>query len=154
MCVVYIYWFIHMLYISLMAGWEFGFGWGKGRPRKYSLLSRTHAPSTTSTAPASTTPTIATTSTPPSHCLYIQEFVMIPNFGYLEPRPQPSFPPQPSPSWSPPLGGEARTSSVPNSTPSSTPSQLGSKGVQASSCTSSQGSTTQHVELRYNGKSW
>ena len=53
---------------------------------------------------------------PPGHPPHTQEFVVIPKFEYMEPRPQPLFPPQPSPPPPPPLGGEAYTSPVPSST--------------------------------------
>ena len=116
MCVVYIYLFIHMLYKSLMAGRGSSSGRGRVRLRKYSLPFRTCAPPTTLIVLASTTPTTANTSTPPSHPPHTQEFVMIPKFEYVEPRPQPLFPPQPSLPPPPPLGGEVHTSPVPGST--------------------------------------
>ena len=75
---------------------------------------------------------------------------MIPNLGYMESGPQPSFLQQPSP----PPGGEARTSPIPGLAPSFTPNELGSQGAQASSSTSSQRFTNQRVELRYDGKFW
>ena len=52
----------------------------------------TRAPPTTTTALVSTTPTTATISTPFDHPPHTQEFVIIPNFRYVELRPQPSFP--------------------------------------------------------------
>ena len=119
----------YILYRSLMAGWALGSKRGRGRLRKHGLLSRTRAPSTTSTVPAFTTPTTATTSTPPGHPSHAQEFVMIPNHGYVKSGLQPSFFTQPSLPPPQPLGGEACTSPIPGSTPSSTPSQPGSQGA-------------------------
>ena len=88
---------LYMLCKSLMAGWGPSSEWGSNRSRKHGLPFRTHAPSTTSTMPVSTTPSTTTTFTPLGHPPYTQEFVMIPNPGYVESGPQPSFPPQPSP---------------------------------------------------------
>ena len=50
----------------------------------------TYTPPTTSNVSTSTTPT---TSTPPGRPPHGQEFVMIPNLGYVELGSQPSFPP-------------------------------------------------------------
>ena len=122
MFIVYVYWFMHILYRSFMVGWGFSSGWGRDRLRKHGLPHRTRALPITSAAPMSTTPTIATTSTPLGHLLHTQEFIMITNLGYVKPRSLLSFPTQPSPFPPPPPGGEARTSPIPSSTP--TPSLL------------------------------
>ena len=100
--------------------------------------------------PASTTPTTIATFAPYSHSLHTQEFVMIPNPRYMKSGYQPLFPPQSSP----PLGGEARTSPVPGSTPSPISSQPGSYGTHTFLSTPSQDSMNQHVEFKFDGKSW
>ena len=73
-----------------MAGRTLGSGLGRGRSRKHGLSPRTHTLSTTSTAPASTTPASDGSSVPPNP--HTQEFIMIPNLGYHNLGPQPSFP--------------------------------------------------------------
>ena len=98
-----------------------GSGRGRGRPRKHSLPSRTRAPPTTSTAPASTTPVSDGSSVSPSP--HTQKFVIIPNSGYYNLEPQPSFPQYASPPPPPPSRGEAHNQ--PASALSPTPSQLG-----------------------------
>ena len=142
---------LYMLYRSLMARRTLGSRRRKGRARKHSLSPRTRAPPTTSTVPTSTTPITDATSAPPSP--HTQEFVMIPNFGYVKSMPQPSFPQQPSPPPPPPLGDKVRTSRITDSAPSPIPSQPSSQRAQVSQSTPSQGSTNQRVELRYDGKS-
>ena len=108
---------LYMLYRLLMAGRGPDSERGRGRSRKHGLPPHTHAPPTTSTALASITSTTTTIFALPSHYLYIQEFVMIFNLGYVELESQPS--PLPPP---PPLpGGEARISPVPSSTRSPIP---------------------------------
>ena len=148
-CLIFL--ILYMLCRSLIAGQGPGSGQSRGRSRKHGLSPRTHCPATTPTAPVSTTPTTAATSASLGHSPHTQEFVMIPNPGYVELWPQPSFSLQPF--LPPPLRGEAHTSHVPSFAPSSTPSQLGSQDAQASSSTPSQGSMNQRVELRYDSKS-
>ena len=128
MFVVYIYWFMHMLYRSFMAGRWSSSGQGRSRLRKHGLPLHTRTPLITST-----TPTAATTSTLLGHPPYTQEFVMIPNPGHVEPGSQASFPPKPSLSPPPSLGHKARTSLVRGSTLtlSPTPGQPGLQGAQA-----------------------
>ena len=144
---------LYMLHILLMARRGPGSGWGRGRLRKHDLPPRTRAPSTTSTMPASTTPATNASSAIPGYSPHFQEFVMIPNPGYVELGPQPLILPHSSPSPPTPPGGEARTSPVLGSASSLIPSQPGSHRTQAFSPTPSQGCTNQHVELKYDGKS-
>ena len=66
-----------------------GFGRGRGKPRKHGLPPRICDPPTIYIVPASTTPASDASSVPPG--LHTQEFVMIPNPGYVESGPQPSF---------------------------------------------------------------
>ena len=82
---------LYMLYRSLVVGPAPGSRQGRGRLRKYSLPLCTHAPSTTSAMPASSAPATDASSAPSGHSPHTQKFVMIPNFGYVESRPQPSF---------------------------------------------------------------
>ena len=86
-----------------MVGQGSGSGRGRGRSGKHGLPSHTQAPPTTSTPPTSMA---ATTSTPPGRPPHVQEFVMIPNPGYMELGSQSSFPlqstSQPTPSLHPP----------------------------------------------------
>ena len=79
---------LYMLYRSLMARQEHGSGLDKGRPRKHGLPPHTRAPPTNSTTLVSTTtPSFA----PLGHSPHTEEFVMIPNLGYVESGPQPLF---------------------------------------------------------------
>ena len=72
MFIVYVYWFIHMLYKSFMAGQESSsFEWGRARLKKHGLPPHIHSSPTTSTAPASNTPTTTATSTPRSSFIYL-----------------------------------------------------------------------------------
>ena len=112
-----------MLYKLVMAGRTPGFRRGRYRSRKHGLPLHTRAPPTTFTAPASTTPTSDGYSVPPGP--HTQKFVMIPNLGYHNSGPQPSFLQQASLPPSPSPGGQAR--SQPASAPSPTPSQPGSQ---------------------------
>ena len=80
---------LYILYGSVMAGRTPGSGRGRGKPRKHGLSPCTRALPTTSTLPASTTPTSDRCSVPPDP--HSQEFVMIPNSRYHNSEPQSSF---------------------------------------------------------------
>ena len=84
----YIFNFVYIIQISY-GKIDTGSRRGRGRLRKHGLPPRTHAPPTTSTTPTLTTPTSDGCFVPPGP--HIQEFVMIPNPGYHNSGPQPSF---------------------------------------------------------------
>ena len=87
LCVLCTFIDLYTLYRSHMVGRGSSSEQGRDRMRKHGLPPRIRALPTISTVPASTTPTTATISTPPSHPPHTQEFVMISNPGYVEPGP-------------------------------------------------------------------
>ena len=107
-----------MLYKLVMAGQTPSSRRCRGRPRKHGLPPRTHITPITSSTPPSTTLVGGS-----SFILgpYTQKFVLIPNLGYRNLEPQPSFPQQASLPPPPPLEGKADGQLA--STPS--PIQLG-----------------------------